>query len=407
MMKQFFLISFFLFASCKSIVDPKIENFKTIYNQVIDDPTEKLKTLDEKKITFSARQMPIKTFAIWFSDTYEVGFIYQENLSNKLLDLELKNATIAEVINSVSRFLNVDVIRNGNSYFVGIQKPTDKGVLVKKVRGVSVEDLKNIMTGVTGGEGDQSVSVTSDGVVFLIDKEQNLQPILTALEQLEQDYKTAWVVQLYLFDLDTEKVQNMGIDLSVSGNLAFRLLEPEILNSNGANYNLLLDGLVDISNGSDSVNLVSQPLFVMRDGKTFNFSNLNSFPYVQRITTQEGFVEDSDVEFIESGMDLKVNLREMIKGSLLTLDFHNSQVIGFDPNTNLPIRNIVTVNSEVPLHSSGIYLLCQSDYSETTINSSFTHKNQMVRKSQLQIYAKVFKLDKGFKGIKEVTAKNF
>jgi hypothetical protein len=136
----------------------------------------------------------------------------------------------------------------------------------------------------------------------------------------------------------------------------------------------------------------------MRDGKTFNFSNKTSFPIIKRVATETGFIEDSDVEFIDAGMDLEVSIREMLKGSLLTLKFDNSKVIGFSDN-NLPIRNIVSVNSEVPLHSSGVYLLCQSDYSESSLNTSFTHRNKTVRKSQLQIYAKIFKLNRNFEGI--------
>lgn len=398
MIKQLFLISLFFLCSCQNQVHKDLDILRNVYTRVSTSTEKTIDSQSKKIISFSANQMPMKTFAIWFSDTYQISFIYQENLSSKLLNLEFKNASIQEVIDAVSRYLGVDVIRNQNSYFVGMQKPTDKGVLVKKVRGVSVEDLKSIMSGVVGGEGDQGASVTSDGVVFLIDKEQNLQPILRALEQLEQDYKTAWVVQLYLFDLDVEKVTNAGVDLSMSGNVAYKLLSTQLLSLPDFNYNAVLDGLIDVSHSHDSIKLVSQPLFIMRDGKSFNFTNKTSFPYVKKVTTETGFIEDSDVEFIDSGMDLKVSIREMLKGSLLTLKFDNSKVIGFS-DSGLPVRNIVTVNSEVPLHSSGVYLLCQSDYSESNLNTSWTHKNKTVRKSQLQIYAKIFKLDRKFEGI--------
>ena len=403
-MIQILLIS--LCFSC-SIFDSKKPTLSNIYKTVINETKIVKSKEDFKQITFSARQMSIKDFAVWFSDTYSIGFIYSENLSIKKIDLELKDASIIEVVNSVARFLNTDVIQLDNSYFVGEQKASDNGVLVKKVRGVSVEDLKLIMESVTNQEGSKSASVTSDGVVFLIDKEQNLRPVLRALESLEQDYKTAWVVQLYMFDLETEQVQNLGIDLSASGNVAYRLLKPDLLGLDGDLQNVLLEGLIDFSKGSDYVQLVSSPLFVMRDGKEFSFSNLNSFPYVQSITTQEGFIEQGEVSFIDSGMDLKVTLREMLKGSLLNLTFVNSKVLAIDPNSQLPILNSVTVQSEVPLHSSGVYLLCQSDYSEQRFNSSFSHKNQTQIKSQLQIYAKVFKLDRQFKGMRELQAKNF
>ena len=106
-------------------------------------------------------------------------------------------------------------------------------------------------------------------------------------------------------------------------------------------------------------------------------------------------------------MSLTVNLREMVKGSLLSLNLVNSKVLAIDKKSQLPILNSVTIESEVPLHESGIYLLCQSDYSEQRFDSSYTHKNQSQTTSVLQIYAKVFKLDREFKGLRSLQAQNF
>ena len=406
-MKIKLLLLISLVCSCNSIFEDQNANFKNVYKSVLDSREAVEDSQISKKITFSVRQISIRDFAVWFSDTYDIGFVYSENLVDKKLDLELKEADINEVVNSVARYLNVDALPLGNSYYVGEQKPSDNSVLVKKVRGVNIEDLRRLMSSITGKEGSSTASVTEDGIVFMIDKEQNLQPIIRALDTLEQDYKTAWVVQLYMFDLDTEKVRNLGIDISASGNIAYRFLKPNFDSLDGELQNVLLNGLIDFSQGSDHVSLVSNPLFVMRDGKSFNFSNLNQFPYVKKVTTQEGFVEEADVTFIDSGLDLKVDLREMIKGSMLSINLTNSKVLAIDPNSQLPIINAVTVQSEVPLHQSGIYLLCQSDYNEQRLESSWTHRNQTQNTSVLQIYAKVFKLDPKFTGLRGLQAQNF
>jgi type II secretory pathway component GspD/PulD (secretin) len=194
---------------------------------------------------------------------------------------------------------------------------------------------------------------------------------------------------------------SFGIDLSASGNVAYRFLESATLDGleSGINANVLLNGLVKASNTSDSVSIVSQPLFVMRDGSDFTFENTDNIPYVKRIATEEGFISDSEVVFISTGLKIKVTLRELGEGALLSLDIKNDTIIEINEESGLPRTNGTAVSSETPLSSTGIYLLAQSDYTENSYSYKTFGKSQKVKKSTLQIFARVFKIDNRFKGL--------
>lgn len=393
----------FFLVSCSSSVDPlQVDYFRSVYKPVLETVSTSGEDFEGsfKKVTFSADGMKIRDFAIWFTEQFNKGFVYEEALNEKLIHAEVKDTTELELINVISRHLNVEAITVGNTVFLGKVERDDKAVFIRKVKGVKVEDLRTIVENLSGSEGSALKGhVTSDGIVFMFDTERSLKPFANAFDQLARIQVDAWVVQLYLIDFKDSELKNLGIDLSASGNLAYQFLEGGLnpLDS-GIKANVLLNALIDVSSKSEAVRIVGQPLFVMSDGSNFLFENKDSIPYIKRVATETGFIQDEDVEFIDSGIFIKCNLRELSQGSLLNLNITNSKILAFDEN-NLPIRNIVTVNSEAPLSSSGIYLLAQSDYVAQSSSKEEIGGGTNYERSTLQVFARVFKLDRQFKGL--------
>ena len=355
---------------------------------------------ENRRTSFSAQGMTIQDFAVWFSKEFGKGIIYESSFNNRKIYAEIRNGTATEISNAVARHLSTELVDLGNTIFIGAIKLDDMGVFVKKVKGVKVADLRAMVASFSGAEGSGLKGhVTDDGVVFLFDKEQGLLPFAKAFDQLASIKLDAWVVQLYLIDFKDEDLQDLGIDLTASGNLAYKMLEggAGVLKS-GFNANVLVDGLIQVSRQTDKIRIVGQPLFVMSDGSNFLIENKDSIPYVKRIATETGFIQDEEVEFIEAGIFIDVKLRELEEGSLLTLKLENSKILRFTEN-NLPVRNIVKVQSEVPLQTSGVYLIAQSDYVETSEQNKTLGFGSSYKRSTLQVFARVFKIDSKFKGL--------
>lgn len=403
MMRVLLLLISLFFISCRSDINTKnIDFLNSVYRPVLDDEfLKKTKDIQEdlKRVSFSANEMKMSDFASWFADRFNMGLIYNDDLSGKTINAELRDANKYEICNAVARYFNTDITDLGTTFFIGEQKLSDSAVLVRKVRGVKVEDLKGILNSLQS-RGSQSSQghVTSDGVIWMFNTVEALQPFNTAFDQLENIDRDAWVVQLYLFDFNKSKAKAIGLDVTGAGNIAVRMLADNSTPSFEFNSNAVLNGLINISDESDTVSIVAQPLFVVSDGFPAKSSNTLSIPYITKITTENGFIEDSGLNFIESGLDINVQIRELSKGSILSLDLTNSKVIQLLDN-GLPVRNIANITSETPLATSGVYLLAQSDYIEKKLGDQTIGYEDSYLESSVQVYARVYKLDRKFRGL--------
>ena len=249
--------------------------------------------------------------------------------------------------------------------------------------------------------GKSSCRLTNDGILVVSAKEQILASYASMVDQLLLFEVPSWVVQLYFFEFkDTEELRK-SIDLSASGSVAFRFLEPDIAQKSGMFSDMAFRSLLDYSRSSDNLTIVSQPVFVLREGADVVFENTDSIPYVKRVATEEGFIADSDVEFIDAGLSLKVALREMQKGALLTLDLKNTKILSIN-DIGLPRLNRVSLASEVPIRHTGIYMLAQSDYKEFSKSFKSIGENTASSKTLLQVYARCFRVHRDFKGVQHI-----
>jgi type II secretory pathway component GspD/PulD (secretin) len=396
---------FLLFVSCSGIEDKHdVDFFESVYKPIIGTEKTKASTdLESKRLSFSAKGMKINDFAIWFSKEFGKGIIYSSAHNDKLIYAELREASQQEICNAVARHLNTGMVDLGNTFFIGELSLNDVGVYVKRVKGVKIEDLRKVVANLTSEKSVEGY-VTDDGIVVVIDTESSLLAYSRAFDVLESLDSGAWVVQLYMFDFKKSQLKEFGIDLTGSGNLAVRFLQdsiggfPQSVADHTFNSEFVLEGLINVARHSDQVSIVSQPLFVMRDGSDFNFENTESIPQVKRVVSGEGTVSDSDVNFIDVGLKINVKLRELSRGALLNLKVSNERIIELTPE-GFPRINRTSVSSETPLNSTGVYLVAQTSYEEVSkgkVTFGFSDKKST---STLQIFARVFKLDSKFQGL--------
>ena len=119
----------------KSFYRPSLEHTKTVES---DDN-------QYKKASFSVSDMDFRSFITLVSDKYNVGIVYSDDLDSHKVSAEFKDAGIYEIVNTLSRRYQKDISRVYNTFFIGKGEPEDRGVLVRKVKGLSSEDMNTIL----------------------------------------------------------------------------------------------------------------------------------------------------------------------------------------------------------------------------------------------------------------------
>jgi hypothetical protein len=116
--------------------------FQALYTALDDVPGAKTEEAHaEPKVTVSVQAMPLGMFLRYLSNNTGTSVVCQADLDTQPVTLDLVDTPVAEAIGVVARRLGVSASRTGNVFFLGISRPEDRGVLVRKVRRLSKEDL--------------------------------------------------------------------------------------------------------------------------------------------------------------------------------------------------------------------------------------------------------------------------
>ena len=182
--------------SCSQVVDVKQDDpFRILYGRsVVPVRSTFSKTEVSPKLTLSCYNMPLPLFCRILSDKFNVGMVYVENLSNKVITAEFKDTDFSSVLNVVSRQLSVDIVRVGNTYFVGSLRPEDRAILVRRVFGYETSELKSMISTMLSSNG--KCSVLSNSVVVVADHESVIRRITELLEYMDSVESDTWILQL-------------------------------------------------------------------------------------------------------------------------------------------------------------------------------------------------------------------
>ena len=212
-------------SSCQSVnksVKSKVAlDFTDYYNMLETIKRQNTKGVSEEKYTFSATEMKFREFAFWFVRKTSKGFVYSNELDEKIISVEFFNATCEEIINAISQRFDVKYELNGNTYFVGSLKDEETSYLVRKINGLKYEDMK---TGLETMKTTKSkVYVTQQGILFYSDRASNIKKIETVLSDLENIQINTWVVQFFIIQLVDDKSFNFGMENATSGDISLLL----------------------------------------------------------------------------------------------------------------------------------------------------------------------------------------
>lgn len=344
------MIVLFVCSSCNSKnkftrVDPFLRLYK--YN-----PSLVKKVIQKKQsslvLSISAKNMPLSSLCRILSDKTTYGIVFNKSLSNASITGEFKNSDIGEVLNVVSRQLNVECLKVGSTFFLGSIKQEDRGVLVKKVRGFDSEDLSKTIQAMLSDIG--RCQVLSNGVVIVSDKEHVISKVSDMLTYIEAGFSGSFILQTYFVSIRKGKLLEAGLEVKSSGALSYDLSN-NLLSFDTAK----LDGFLNMLSKSNYADVYASPMFLLRDGVTGSWSDGKNIPIPKKSVSNYGVVTTNGYTFIETGLNVNAVVRESLNGVLLKIKVSLSDIEGFVESA--PITSICSFNSECELKQNKIYLV--------------------------------------------------
>lgn len=234
-----------------------------------------------------------------------------EGLELSELTMEIRAQPVSDVLALIARRLNVNVRREGNLYFVGTLRPEDRGLLVRRVRRLGFEDLEKALE-VFQGENGRSAAF-ADGLLVVGDTVEVLKRVDEMLSALEGTEAPCWIVQLHIVGYTQDAADDLGINIepAARAGIAFATGSAAGAMESGLNVTASLDAVLRVAHTRSDVSVTASPMFLLCDGSTGEFVQGDRVPIPKRTVSDAGTVTVSGYEFIQTGVQVNMTLREM------------------------------------------------------------------------------------------------
>lgn len=375
------------FSSCSphqrnlSVDDP----FRLLYTTSVSNdskPTEN--PAIDSFLTLSALQMPVSTFFRVLSDRFGVGIVYSPSLDSRTITAEFKRADLPSVLNIVSRQLDVQLVKTGNTYYVGNLRPEDRAILVRSVFGYDSVELKTVLQSVLSEKG--RASVISDRIVVAADHETVLRRVSEMLDYLDSVSTDVWVVQLCFIVLRKDALLSGGFDVSSSGKVAYNISENKL-----EVQDLRLDGLFNLSSNSDIADIYSSPMFLLRDGSTGSWLEGVRTPVPRKTVSDYGVVTVSGYDYINTGFQVDVTVTGSKRGARLQLFMSLSDIKSMVSDAPVTTQSDLRIDTDIGI--GRVYLLGElSTLKFLDSRSNILNLSRDRGRSVLQVWGQIFKV---------------
>lgn len=360
-----------LFYGCNSIKNDQDPFFKVYTNDFLTAAEIQQKSFDTKKYTFSADNMPFTMFMRWLSDRSNYGFVIQQGIDKQTVSAEIKEGTIEEIFDTISRSLNLKYLLIGNTYYIGELRKEDRSVFVKRVLGVDKSFLQSSVETLLSETGKCTVS--TDCVVVVSDVTGVLMRVSEVCQKIENTGQGTWILQFYItlqkkmLDLD------VGAKVNTSGTVSYTLAKgtSDEKFSFADSEKLSQNVEMILNSKSEFIKLVSAPLMLLRDGHVSEWYDGVTVPVPTYTVSQYGVRTVSGYKDYKTGLSLSCNLRESVKGAVITCKYKNSSILGYTESIPHISENSLSFVTEV--RSGKIYLVGElmTDQSTNSLTNIF------------------------------------
>lgn len=304
-------------------------------------------------ITIVSDGMTIGEFVRLVAARSNVSIVVEEELDEKTVTLDVKEQTVADVLAAVARRLGVQVTRTGQLYFLGELRPEDKGVLVRRVGRLGIEDLQTAIGTLTSENGRVLVDV--DGLLVVGDTVEVLRRVEELIDKLKKAETRTWVIQLYVVGLSKRAIDDIGIDFAPALDVAVTYATASDPRT-AFNLNAALGALLDYEQSNGGVATLAAPTFVVRDGADAHTFVGEVVPIPRRSVGQSGDVTTVDFDQVEIGLDIVVSVREVgERKGLVKVSIDRSRINGFVED--VPRSTTEQFETDAIVNANGVYLL--------------------------------------------------
>lgn len=295
---------------------------------------------DFPTLSLSCYSMPLPLFCRILSDKFLIGMVYAESLSSKLITAEFKNTDLSSVLNVVSRQLSVDIVRVGNTFFVGSLRPEDRGILVRRVLGFEGSELSSMVSAMLSTTGKSSV--ISNSIIVVADHDSVIRRISELLDSLDSMDSGTWILQLCFVLLRKDALLEAGFDVKSSGTISYNISE------NTLDFkDFSLEGLLNLASDSSFYDLYASPMLLIRDGFTANWQDGSRVPVPKRTVSDSGTVTTTGYEYIDTGFLVSATVRESKSGALVTLSVEKSDISDYVEDSPVTTQSVYSTQLEM------------------------------------------------------------
>lgn len=373
--------------SCSQLKDINQDDpFRRLYGYKPSDlsAVQKVSTKVYPTLTLSCYQMPVSLFCRVLSDKFLVGVVYSEALSAKTITAEFKDTDLASVLNVVSRQLSSEIVRVGNTFFIGSLKSEDRGILIRRILGYDQASLDQIIKSMISDKGKSSVMV--NGIAVVTDHESVIRRISETLDYLDTLDSDTWIVQLCFVNLRKDALIQAGFDVKSSGTISYNIAESQV-----DFKDFKLDGLFNFASSSSFADVYSSPMFLLRDGSTSKWQDGQRVPIPRKTVSSEGTVTTSGYDYIDVGFIVDATVYQSKRGGRLKLRIEMSDIKSYVEES--PVTSQSVYQFDADLETQKPYLIGEL----TTFKSLDTQDKVLVfgadkGKAVLQVWAQLYKI---------------
>lgn len=339
------------------------------------------------KLSLSANDMPFSVFARVLSDEFDVGLVFSESLSKKTITAEFKNTLLHDVLNVVSRQLDTELVKVGNTYYIGKLRSQDRGIFVRKVFGYNNKDLLESCKGVLSDKG--KVSVIGSGIVAVTDVESVLVRVSEFFDYLSSCDSPVWIVQLAFLTINKDILLEGGLKISTSGTISYNASENEF-----SLKDLNIDGIVNAAMSSSFADVHSCPMLLCREGSESVWKYGKRVPVPKKTASSYGTVSTTDFIYIDVGFLVKAKVSRSREGGILDLEIGRSDIAGYVEYAPITDQNTYTLSVDmVPLRP---YLLGElQTFKDLNTQSDILNFGKTRGKGSVQVWGQIYPIIPG------------
>lgn len=381
------------------------------YVKTVDqnDPFRRLYSAGEKKLnqvqvlkekahflTLSCYKMPLPLFCRVLSDKFKIGLVFSEKLVTKELTAEFKETDLSSVLNVLSRQFSVDIVRVGNTFYIGDLRPEDRVTLVRRVLSYDRESLERSITSMLSDKGRSAVM--ADSVVLVTDVEPAVRRIGEMLDYISVADIPTWILQLCFVAIRKDALNEAGFDISTSGTLSYNISENRL-----DLKDFKIDGLFNMISQSSFMDLYASPMLLLRDGTQGTWKDGERVPIPRKSVSQYGVVTVTGYDYQHTGFNVSAIVRESRTGGRLQLQIDMSEIQSYVSDAPLVNQNVY--NIDVDLQPGKPYLIGElNTFKVLNKQNNVLMLSDDRGKTVLQVWAQLYRL--GSESTSEVIQKS-